>query len=93
MWRRPVTDDPVFACGDALIKLGRKYREGDEDPDEYARECGEAWGVLADAEIPAMAEAIRRLAASGDARFVADAIKLLARMAGTELPGQPSLVA
>ena len=88
-----MTDDPVFACEDALIKLGRGYREGDEDPDEYARECGEAWGVLADAEIPAMAEAIRRLAANGDARFVADAIKLLARMAGTELPGQLSLVA
>jgi hypothetical protein len=86
-----VTDDLVFACGDALIKLGRGYREGDEDPDEYARECAEAWGVLADAEIPAMAEAIRRLVANGDARFVVDAIKLLARMAGMELPGQPSL--
>jgi hypothetical protein len=38
-----------------------------------------------------MAEAIRRLVANGDARFVVDAIKLLARMAGMELPGQPSL--
>jgi hypothetical protein len=75
-----VTDDPVFACGDGLIKLGRGYREGDEDPDEYARECAAVWGVLADAEIPA--EAIRRLVANGDARFVVDAIKLLARMAG-----------
>ena len=81
-----MTDDPVFACGDALIKLGRGYRESDEDRDEYARDCGEAWGVLADAEIPAMAEAIRRLAVNGDARFVADAIRLLARMAGREPP-------
>ena len=38
-------------------------------------------GVLAEAEVPAMAEALRRLVANDGADFVADAIKLLARMA------------
>jgi hypothetical protein len=90
------SNDPVDTCAHAIITLGRGYRDGDEDErsdidrDDYYRKYGEQRRALLNADADHLAEAIKRLAASGNALFVADAMRRLAHaqtMAETMGPG------
>lgn len=77
-----------FDAARAIITLGRGPGE-DESQDVYAEQCADATRCLARAEGPTVAEVIRRLSAnveSDGARFVADALIVLARIvSGTGL--------
>jgi hypothetical protein len=71
-----------FGAAHAIITLGRGAGE-DETKDAYAEECAAAARALSQMDWPSVAEAVRRLSAnveSDGARFVADALIVLARI-------------